>query len=571
MIYQNFRSFTPPQYFRGFTAQKTTFFFAQIRPLAWILGLLFFQNLSAQITPKREMRGVWIATVLNIDFPATATADSRYLADTWVQLIDRHKALGINTLYVQIRPAADALYPSSIVPWSRFLTGQSDVPPADGFDPLAFMIETAHQRGMEFHAWLNPYRVSMDNQGPASFSDRHVLNQHPDWCILYNKRYILNPGLPQVRQHINEVVAEIVSKYKVDAIHFDDYFYPYKNGNEAFNDYSTYKQYGSGFSTIEDWRRDNVDQLIYGLRQTMKRINPRVQFGISPFGVWRNRSRDPEGSDTQAGITCYDDLYADVRKWCRNGWIDYVVPQVYWTLDHPIANHYKIVKWWSENSANVPIYIGHGAYRVGQGSGRDISWNNPNETPRQIQLSRNTPNVKGSVYFSSKSLMNNPLGLADSMRYNYYSSPALTPEVIKDTSLLACEPPELRGITSEGNGRVLLRWKASQLTKKKIPFQYVVYRFPLGRVDFNNGKNIIAIIPNDGKPEMTFFDQNPEDTHLYAVTVTSCIGTESPTDVIAPIGYKPPVSTPSVTGVPINNKPVKVPWWKSFWRRVFGK
>jgi uncharacterized lipoprotein YddW (UPF0748 family) len=527
-------------------------------------------SLKAQFAPKREMRGVWIATVLNIDYPSVNTTSEYVLKQDWIKLIDQHKAMGINALFVQVRPMADAFYKSDLVPWSRYLTGQSGFAPDNNFDPLTFMIQTAHERGMEFHAWLNPYRASMDNPSISSFAENHVLRAHPDWCIFYNKRYIMNPGLPQVRAHITDVVAELVRKYDIDAIHFDDYFYPYKNGNEVFNDFSTYEAYRGNIPNIEDWRRNNINLLIYNLSKTIKQIKPRVQFGISPFGVWRNSSKDPEGSDTRAGITCYDDLYADVRKWCREGWIDYVVPQVYWTIGFQIAEHERIARWWSANSAGKPIYIGHAAYRVGEASSREPNWSNTSEIPRQIQLSRSLKNVKGSVYFSSKSLISNRLGISDSLRLNYYRYAALTPDVIKDTTSLVCEPPEIRAITSEQNGRVILKWKPSMMTAKRHPFQYLVYRFPWGQVDFTNARNIIAIIPHDPKMpnELTFYDNKGEETSLYAITVSDCNSIETPADDLATLNKQ---NQKQKTQPPAKKVTQRVGWWKSFWRRAFGK
>ena len=530
-----------------------------------LLFSFFSISINAQYAPLREMRGVWIATVLNIDYPSVNTTDDNTLKTDWIRLIDKHKAMGINALYVQIRPMADAFYRSNLVPWSVFLTGQAGVPPNNGFDPLTFMIQAAHERGMEFHAWLNPYRASMDNPKVATFSENHVLRAHPDWCIFYNKRYLMNPGLPIVRAHIVDVVSEIVRNYDIDAIHFDDYFYPYKSGSEVLNDYATYTAYKGPFTNIEDWRRNNVDLLIYNLSKAIKQIKPRVQFGISPFGVWRNGYKDPEGSDTRAGLTCYDDLYADVRKWLREGWIDYVVPQVYWTMGFQIAEHERIVRWWAANSAGKPVYVGHGAYRVGEATNREQNWSDPSEIPRQIKLSRSVQNVQGSVYFSSKSLISNRLGVGDSLRYNYYRYTALTPEVIKDVSLLACEPPEVRAMTSEPNGRVLLKWKPSLLASRNQPFQYIIYRFPWGQVDFTNGQNIIAIIPGDPnlKNELTFFDNKGNDTNLYAVTASDCFNYQKPNEVVVK-PTKPPITTTTT-------KKKKTPWWKGFWRRVFGK
>lgn len=528
--------------------------------------------LRAQSVPKRELRGVWIASVLNIDYPSIPTTSDYVLRDEWIKLLDKHKAMGINALYVQVRPVADAFYKSDIVPWSRYLTGQSGAAPMNGFDPLSFMIQTAHDRGFEFHAWLNPYRTSMDNQERWSFDSAHVMNQHPDWCVKYGKRYILNPGLPEVRSHVTQVVEELVRKYDIDGIHFDDYFYPYKVAGVTFPDDATFKQYNNGFSTIDDWRRNNVDLLIYNLAKSIKKIKPRVQFGISPFGVWRNGYVDSTGSATQAGLTCYDDLYADVRKWLKEGWIDYVVPQVYWQIGFKIADYSTIVKWWADNSYGKPVYIGMGAYRLGQTSGREPAWTDPTEIGRQIQLARSYKTIKGQVYFSSKSLTNNRLGVSDTLAKNYYRYPAITPEVLKDTSLLACDPPELRQVIAENN-QATIKWKPSAKTQKRLPFQYVVYRFDNHKVDFTDGRNIKALIPHDSK-ELTYIDKEvlTDETYTYAVTVVDCLHHETPTDDMITIGKTPP-SPPIVdnTGkVTTQSKSVKKEKKKSFWCRIFG-
>lgn len=555
---------------------KTLFYLNRLNSLSQNLlfgCLLYATILSAQHAPKRELRGVWVASVLNIDFPLYSTTSDYTLREEWIKLLERHKALGINALFVQVRPCADAFYPSDIVPYSRYLTGQSGIAPANNFDPLEFMVTTAHSFGFEFHAWLNPYRAAMDNQPASSFAENHVMRKHPEWCIKYNKRYIMNPGIPEVRAHINEVVSELVRKYDIDGIHFDDYFYPYKSGNEQFADYQTYQTYNAGFTNIEDWRRNNIDILIQDLSKLIKSIKPRVQFGISPFGVWRNSYRDPEGSATQAGITCYDDLYADVRKWMRLNWIDYVVPQVYWTIGFSIADHEKIVKWWSENSAGKPVYIGIGAYRIGENKGREAAWRDPAEVGRQIQLGRRTFGVKGSVFFSSKNLTNNPLGIGDTLRNNYYKYPALTPQVILDTSHLACEPPELRDILAD-NGRVIVRWKPSRLTEKRKPFQYAIYRFENNHIDFTNGKNILTLVPHDNKM-LEYVDKNvvQDVTYTYAITVIDCGNEETPPEDIYAIGDKgtvepPLVSTPKAT--PPKSKVVKKKVRCGFFRRLFG-
>jgi uncharacterized lipoprotein YddW (UPF0748 family) len=526
---------------------------------------------------KREMRGVWVASVLNIDYPSVTSSNEGFLKDEWLRILAKHKATGFTALFVQIRPSSDALYKSSLVPWSYYLTGQSGVGPANDFDPLAFMISTAHSAGFEFHAWLNPYRAAMDNQSASMFAENHVMRAHPDWCIRYNKRHILNPGLPEVRAYFNEVVAEIVQNYDIDGIHFDDYFYPYKNGSEQFPDGATYQQYGSGFNSIEDWRRSNVDLMVYDVSRLIKSIKPRVQFGISPFGVWRNSYKDPEGSKTQAGLTCYDDLYADVRKWMREGWIDYVVPQVYWNIGFSIAEFKTIATWWSENSAGKPVYIGMAAYRVGSSSKREPAWRDPGEIGRQITFLRGLNNVKGSVFFSSKNLINNPLGIADTLRNNYYSYPVSPPQTVKDTSSLACEPPELRDVLAT-NSPNFVRWKARKTTNPNQLFQYAVYRFENGAIDFTNIKNILTLIPHDVKT-LEYMDVNVEEdkTYTYAIRVVDCNNEEIPSEASFEIGEKKKAPVPEITtNTKTKSKKVKPTEKKKkkkrcgFFRRLFG-
>ena len=316
-------------------------------------------------SPKRELRAVWVATVLNIDYPREGTPDAVALREQYKNLIDQFQQLGFNTVIFQVRPAADAFYPSQLVPWSRFLTGQQGRAPSDAeFDPLAFMIEETHRRGMEFHAWLNPFRATTDLD-TTKLARNHVFYQHRDWMMPYGTRYYLNPGIPEVRQHLVDVVSEIVRNYDVDGIHFDDYFYPYPVSGQRLPDSLTYVRYRGSFNDTLAWRRNNVDQLIQSLDQAIHGIKPAVAFGISPFGVWRNRDRDPRGSQSRAGVTTYDDLYADVLKWMENDWIDYIMPQLYWNIGYAPADYALLLQWWSQHVGDTHLYIGHGAYKVG--------------------------------------------------------------------------------------------------------------------------------------------------------------------------------------------------------------
>ena len=259
---------------------------------------LYSQN--EPLPPKREFRGVWIATVNNIDYPRNSTVYSVALKEQYKKLIEKYKDMGFNAIIFQIRPSGDALYPTDLAPWSKYLTGKQGRSPAPYFDPLEFFIEETHKLGMEFHAWLNPYRATT-NLDTFSLSEQHMLFQHRDWMMKYGGKYYFNPALPEVRQHLTDVVTEVVENYNVDAIHFDDYFYPYRIKNVPLQDTINFIKYGRNFDKIEDWRRNNVDELIQMVFTSVKQLKPHVKFGISPFGVWRNRENDPRGSDTRGG------------------------------------------------------------------------------------------------------------------------------------------------------------------------------------------------------------------------------------------------------------------------------
>lgn len=469
--------------------------------------------------PKREFRGVWVATVANIDY--TKTPDTRRVAlrEQWVQLLEMYKAAGLNAVIVQVRPAGDAIYPSELVPWSKYLTGKQGLPPAEeDFDPLAFMIEEAHRNGMEFHAWFNPYRSTVDLD-TLSLASTHMFNKHRDWMLRYGTRFYFNPALPEVREHLTEVVAEVVEKYDIDAVHFDDYFYPYKLIDEVFPDSIDFLARSNAYTNIEDWRRSNVDALIQMVSEKIHDIKPHVQFGISPFGVWRNKDRDPVmGSDTRAGATCYDDLYADVLKWCREGWIDYVAPQLYWHIGFPPADHYTLLKWWEQHSYGRLLYIGNAAYKVA--NNQEAAWHDPNEMSRQIDLNRRNLVAMGSAYFSSRSLFNNLLGVRDTIaRYN--TRPALLPTA-PDKAMRPFQPPNLRPVNTRGL-KPLLRWRPNRLDRKAPPLYYVVYRFEGDSLpDFENSRNILSITPRGlNQRRFDFLDLTAMPAGIYTYTVTA--------------------------------------------------
>ncbi len=491
-----------------------------MRIILCLLLLTFLQNLNAQYNdaPKREFRAVWVATVANIDYPRAPTSDAIALKEQWKSLLEQYKQIGLNAVIVQVRPAADALYPTELAPWSKYLTGKQGRAPESGYDPLQFMIEETHKMGMEFHAWFNPYRATMD-MDTASLAPNHIFRGHRDWMLKYGGKFYFNPALPQVRQYITDIVGEVVTKYDIDAIHFDDYFYPYKVKDEVFPDSTDYWRYGTNFNSIDDWRRSNVDSLIEMVSDKIKETKPHVQFGISPFGVWRNKDKDPTGSDTRAGATCYDDLYADVIKWMRLGWIDYLIPQLYWNIGFSPADHATLLGWWGSRNFERNLYIGHAAYKVQNNP--EPAWSDPNEIPKQIRLNRRNAITKGSAYFSSRSILENRLGLKDSLSYHYRTL-ALLPSP-PDASMKAFGEPKLARPKYKKTGEVRMKWTANRADRKNPPDYYVVYRFygkKAGEMD--DPANILYITPfQQKKKKVVFYDKKLEDNVYYTYIITA--------------------------------------------------
>ena len=372
----------------------------------------------------REFRGVWVATVANIDWPVSPDSPWEVQKREYIKLLDYYKNLNFNAVIVQIRTAGDAFYPSNYAPWSKYLTGKQGKAPATQENPLTWMIKEAHDRGLEFHAWLNPYRATM-NLETSDLSPEHDFFKHRNWMLKYGTKWYYDPGLPEVKNHLLAIIQEVVTNYDIDAIHFDDYFYPYKEPKLEFPDKASYDKYKKPGQSRDDWRRQNVNDLIFALSQTIKAQKPWVQFGISPFGVWRNQSKDPKGSPTQAGQTNYDDLYADVLLWMKNKWIDYLIPQLYWSMEHRLASHRKLADWWSNNSYGVPVYIGNGPYKIREDS--DEAWKNPAELNTQVNYARTLPQIQGNAFFSAKSIYIKNQDIAQRLKNEVYDRPTLPP------------------------------------------------------------------------------------------------------------------------------------------------
>jgi uncharacterized lipoprotein YddW (UPF0748 family) len=372
----------------------------------------------------REFRGVWIATVANIDWPVSPDSPWDVQKREYIKLLDYYKNLNFNAVIVQIRTAGDAFYPSNYAPWSKYLTGKQGKAPATQENPLTWMIKEAHDRGLEFHAWLNPYRATM-NLETSALSPEHDFFKHRNWMLKYGTKWYYDPGLPEVKNHLLAIIKEVVTNYDIDAIHFDDYFYPYKEPKLEFPDKASYNKYKKPGQSRDDWRRQNVNDLILALSQTIKAQKPWVQFGISPFGVWRNQSKDPKGSPTQAGQTNYDDLYADVLLWMKNKWIDYLIPQLYWSMEHRLASHRKLADWWSNNSYGTNIYIGNGPYKIREDS--DEAWKNPAELNTQVNYARTLPQIQGNAFFSAKSIYIKNQDIAQKLKAEVFNRPTLPP------------------------------------------------------------------------------------------------------------------------------------------------
>jgi uncharacterized lipoprotein YddW (UPF0748 family) len=388
-----------------------------------IILLLFVSTILFANAQKKEFRAAWIATVDNIDWPTRGNFNADSQKAEFIRIIDMHKRNGLNALVVQIRPATDAFYPSPYEPWSEWLTGKQGTPPQPYYDPLLFMVEESHKRGFEFHAWMNPYRAVFDTK-KSSVSAAHITKLHPEWFVKYGDKKYFDPGNKEAQKFVIDVVEDVVSRYDIDAIHFDDYFYPYKIKGKEFPDSKTYSQYGNGLSK-DDWRRSNCDSIILGLSTIIKKTNPKCQFGISPFGIWRNSNKDPEGSNTNGGSSNYDDLYADILLWLKKDWIDYVAPQLYWEFEHAVAPYQTLLDWWDTHTYGKNLYIGLAIYRANS----NANWKDKTQLPRQIEALRQKANVKGMVFFSSKSFDNNPNGWSEALRTTYFKEPAKVPEI----------------------------------------------------------------------------------------------------------------------------------------------
>jgi uncharacterized lipoprotein YddW (UPF0748 family) len=510
-------SYMDKLYFKCF-ARINRYWFIILPFVLFTINILPYE-LSAQVHPKYEMRGVWVASVSNIDWPSKATLSVDEQKKEMISLLDLMKQNNLNTVVFQIRPAADALYQSSLEPWSQWLTGVQGRAPEPFYDPLEFAISKSRERGIDVHVWLNPYRAVTDTSNLIA-SD-HISKMHPEWFLTYGRTVYFDPGLPQTRDYVTGVVSEIVRKYDIDAIHMDDYFYPYRIAGAEFPDDSSFSEYSRGFlpEQKDEWRRDNVNLIIKQINDSIKAIKPWVEFGVSPFGVWRNSSVDPSGSATRAGQTNYDDLFADVLLWQKNRWIDYIVPQIYWNIGFEVADYSVLVDWWSHNTYGCKLYIGQAPYRINR-SASSKKWRTSKEIIRQIKLNRTYPDIAGSMFFSERVFRNNPLRLNERLTKKLYRFPALSPSNNRIVPIIPQCPSNAK--LEVQNGLIQLSWKMESNTKK-----IVIYKLRKGRTaDLINPENIIAIT-SDTTVSFTLNRSTDYKRYNYFITSISQTNTES--------------------------------------------
>jgi len=465
-----------------------------------LLALLLTVAAEAQ---KREMRGAWIQCV-NGQFQGM---DKEKMQQTLTYQLDELQKDGVNTIIFQVRPECDALYESKLEPWSRFLTGKQGQAPSPYWDPLQWMIEQCHKRGMELHAWINPYRAK--TKTTKQLASNHIAVRKPMNCFSYDDLFILNPGIAENRDYICEVAKDIISRYDVDGIHMDDYFYPYPVKGETIPDAEQFRQFSNGIKDINDWRRYNVNLFIEQFYKTVHETKPWVKVGISPFGIYRNKKSSPIGSETN-GTQNYDDLYADILLWVNNGWLDYNVPQIYWEIGNKAADYETLIKWWSQHASGRPLIIGEDVERTVKYS--DPQNANSHQLPAKMRLHRQLPAVKGTVLWYAKAAVDNVGNYGTALRNNYWRYPALQPSMPFISDKAPKKVSKVKPIwTSDG---YVLFWTAPKGKNwQDEAVKYVVYRFAANeKVDINDPSKIVAVtaatyckLPyNDGKQKYTY-------------------------------------------------------------------
>jgi uncharacterized lipoprotein YddW (UPF0748 family) len=427
---------------------------------------------------RRDLRGMWLTTVLNIDFPARKGSSQAQVKAEYQRWLDLAVQRRHNAIFVHVRPSGDAFWESAYAPWSEWLTGKRDGQ-GPGWDPMAYMIEEAHKRNLEFHAWFNPYRGTQPGpEGPgddfSKLAPNHPLVKHRDWAVSYpdgeRARLYFNPGIPAARKFVEDAMMEAVEKYDVDGVHFDDFFYPYpEGGDNTFHDQDAFQARADKSQSLENWRRDNVNTMVREMHERIRKTKPWVKFGISPFGIWRNKTSDPKGSDSK-GLESYSAQFADTRTWVKEGWLDYVVPQLYWTIGNEKADYAKLLPWWEQTvkGTDVQLYIGMADYRVGEDGG----WKQPDQLARQMELN-DRHGVQGTVHYSAKQVRANRLGAVDAYVKRHDNVPALPP-TMRQLPVKTPDAPTLLTATRTDKGPVIVNYKRAD--GGADPVSWALYR-----------------------------------------------------------------------------------------------
>ena len=466
---------------------------------------------------KRELRAMWISSVVNIDWPSRTGLSAADQQAEFLHWLDVAEQFNLNAVFVQVRPTADAFWPSPLEPWSQYLTGVQGQDP--GYDPLAFIVEEAHRRNLELHTWYNPYRVSM-GADPSRLVPEHPARVHPEWVWAYGGKLYFDPGLPEAQEHIQQAILHSVEHYDIDGVHFDDYFYPYPVAGQAIPDAATFAAHGNGFADIADWRRHNVDTFVQSVSQRIKALKPWVKFGISPFGIWRNRTTDPLGSET-GGSQSYDMQFADTRKWVLEGWLDYINPQIYWQFGLAVADYAKLVPWWADvaEASGTHLYIGEALYKVTSGVFTDPAELSKHLTfDREIDATR-AP-VHGNVYFSAKHVPADPQGSMSLVRADHYSRPAIVP-AMPWLPAGAVRRPVLANAV-HGAGGVTVQWTDAAPPVSRAT-SFAVYRVDgsAAAIDIEDAANLVATRRAQPGVVQRFVDASAEPGAVYTYAVTA--------------------------------------------------
>lgn len=465
---------------------------------------------------KREFRGAWIQCV-NGQFQGLSR-DA--MQTTLASQLDELQKDGVNAIIFQVRAECDALYASKIEPWSRYLTGRQGMAPQPYWDPLAWMVDQCHKRGMELHAWINPYRAK--TKGTTQLAASHVANIRPGSVFPYAEQLILDPASKENRDYICRVADDIVSRYDIDGFHIDDYFYPYPAPGEVIPDQEAFRRDARGFKNIGDWRRDNVNLFVKQLSETIHQRKPWVKFGISPFGIYRNQKSDPANGSATNGLQNYDDLYADVLLWVNNGWVDYCVPQLYWQIGHNAADYETLIKWWDKHASNRPLFIGEDVERTVKYA--DLQNPNSNQMPAKFRLHRQMHHVDGTVLWYAKAVTDNVGNYGSMLRSVYWKSPALQPLMpfIDDKS--PKKPRKVKAVwTSDG---YMLFWQKPKSKKWNDEVtKFVVYRFANDeKVNLADASKIIAVTASE---MIKLPYDNGKTKYQYVVTALDRMSNES--------------------------------------------